>query len=501
MKKIAAGSFVILIGIVLSLLLVRPQQNVEFVIAHTNDHHGYCWSRKDKGGFAKQSTLLKNIRTEFKNVLLLSGGDINTGAPEADLNQGKPSFIGMNFLKFDAMALGNHEFDNSLEYLKQQAQWADFPFLASNVFEAASGERLFQPYFIMKMSGVRVAIIGAVTEDSAFISNVKTTDQLRFTSAVAEIAKVYESIKNKADLFIAVTHMGFNPSEMTLSDPYTGKGEIALARAVPALHVIVGGHSHTLLKEPFQVSQTLILQAKHYAEYLGELHLQWSNKNKKVESWRYTSHPLDEKIQEDEEMLAVLKPYKDKVEVLLKEPVGETLVELSSANVRENEASLGNLVTDIYQEVTGADVALQNGGGIRSSIEKGAITYGDILRTFPFGNTIAVFELKGRDLKKILERSAGLHRPSGAFLQVSGLTLKIRGPQLLSVLFNNKPLEMEKLYKVATNSFIANGGDGYEDFKKFSYRDTGYVDAAVIKKYIEGYSPIHPKIEKRIQIL
>src|SRR3989338_8176811 len=152
-----------------SVFFYTYNSTVQLVIVHTNDHHGYCWAENNVGGFSKEMTLLKKIRKENKNVLVLSAGDINSGAPESDLNRAEPSFKGMNLLQFDAMTVGNHEFDNSLAVLREQESWAQFPFLTANVYDKAAQKRLFTPYIIKEVQGLEIGIFGLTTSDTAFI--------------------------------------------------------------------------------------------------------------------------------------------------------------------------------------------------------------------------------------------------------------------------------------------------------------------------------------------
>ncbi|MBI3018349.1 MAG: 5'-nucleotidase C-terminal domain-containing protein, partial [Deltaproteobacteria bacterium] len=225
-------------------------------------------------------------------------------------------------------------------------------------------------------------------------------------------------------------------------------------------------------------------------------------KNFQVKKYTYVLHDLNEKVAEDSKMVSFLDPYLQKAKIFFDKKVGESKVDLIGERelVRSQETNLGNLITDIFREVTKADIALQNGGGIRSSITKGKISFGDIKRAFPFNNTIVVTRLTGKEVLELLNRSASLPRPAGGFLHVSGLSFIIDKNQAKNVKVNGKPLKLDKIYRVATNDFTANGGDGYELLKNKTRTDTGFVLSTALKNYLLARKTISPRVEKRITI-
>lgn len=488
--------------ILLAVLVFYWQfQPVELVIFHTNDHHGYCWPQENKGGLAKQLTLVKQARKEHKNVLLLSAGDVNTGLPETDLFQGEPSFLGMNLMKFDAMAVGNHEFDHDLAMFKKQEDWADFPFLSANIYDKKTGQRVFEPFIIRRIGGLRVLIFGLTTEKTPEIANQKLVHDFEFRNPIDETKKILSEVKNQADFIIAVTHLGYYPEESHESD---GVGDILLAKANPEVDLIVGGHSHTLLKKPVEIqsqeNKTLIVQAFQYAKNIGELRLRIDGDH--IENYEYRMHELDEKVTEDVEMKQLLEPYLAKAKSHFDVVVGEAKVTLNGRreDVRSLEANLGNLISDVIRKVAKADVALQNGGGIRASIEKGKVTYGDILKAFPFGNRIVTLKLTGKELLEVLNRSASLARPAGGFLQVSGLSFMIRKGRVENVRVGRKPIQLDKIYAVATNDFSASGGDGYSILKIKPKIHIGVALADALKEYFQSRPYVTSSVENRIVV-
>ena len=492
----AIGSLVFVVGVI---FWMQSPKTLELVILHTNDHHGYCWANeKDQGGFAKQMTLIQRARKNNYNVLLLSGGDINSGAPESDFHDAEPSFLGMNLLGFDAMAVGNHEFDKPFEILKKQEEWANFPFLSANIYDKKTGQRLFLPYIIKKVGPLKIGIIGLTTEETAYIS--MSSEDFEFRDPVIEAKTISEKLKPQVDLLIAVTHMGV--SEEIHAYPERGRSDRELARAIPELSVIVGGHSHTLLEKPVQEGNTLILQAGEYAKYMGELHLKVSSDQKTVLSYEYEMHTLDQNILQDPKVVDFLKPYWLESRKQFDQKVGESKVFLDGErmNVRTHETNLGNWVTDIFVKRTKADCAFQNGGGIRASIEKGDITFGDIQKAFPFGNTVVVLELTGSEILEVLDRSASFPRPAGGFLHVSGMTFKIKGNRIQDLKIQGKPVSLAALYRVATNNFLALGNDGFDMLKSKSFNDTGYIISNLLLDEVRKEKVISPTVEGRIQV-
>ena len=241
----------------------KPAQNnagVRLTILHTNDHHGRFWKNQDgEYGLAAQKTLVDQIRKEVKKqggqLLVLSGGDINTGVPESDIQDAEPDFKGMKAIGYDAMALGNHEFDNSLDVLKKQAHWAGFPFLSANTYRG--GQRMFEPYKIFNKGGVRVAVMGLTTNDTGKLvnpDNLKyagkwrsgaqvnpaSKDSIEFRSPIVEASELVPQLRRRADIVIAATHMGHYTDGKHGSN---APGDVELARAVKGIDLIVGGHS------------------------------------------------------------------------------------------------------------------------------------------------------------------------------------------------------------------------------------------------------------------
>jgi 5'-nucleotidase / UDP-sugar diphosphatase len=499
MNRIRLSLGVILIFVLSAgVFYYKSSENIELVILHTNDHHGYCWSKKNKGGFAKQLTLVKKVRAEHKNVLLLSGGDINSGAPESDFHHAEPSFKGMNLLGFNAMAVGNHEFDKPISVLKKQQLWSRFPWLAANIYMPGNETRLFKPYTIQKVGGLRIAVVGLTTEETPHI--ILENKDIIFRSPIDELRGLMPELKQQADLVFVVSHLGvfeINKNSWAMTSDYE------IAESFPNISVIVGGHSHSEIKEPLQRGETLIVQAGSNALNMGELQLQINRKTKKVTHHDYKLHELDETIAEDPQMTAFLDPYYKEAQKLFGVVVGKSkfILDGERNHVRSGETNLGNLITDVLRAVASADVAFQNAGGIRATIPNGNVTFKDIQTSFPFGNTIVFMELTGKELKDVLERSASVNRPDGAFLHVSGVSYEVKDQKLHRVFVKGLPLNLKQTYKVATNNFIAKGGNGYTMLEDKPFTNTGYLLSNALKDYFLKQPLVTAKVEGRIKIL
>ena len=239
-------------------------KTLNFTIIHTNDNHGKFWRNRDgEVGMAARKVLIDRIRAEVEaeggKSLVLSAGDINTGVPESDIQQAEPDFIGMNLIGYDAMTVGNHEFDNPLPVLLKQEKWADFPFLSANIFYKDTGKLVFKPWVMKELEDVRVAILGLTTEDTESQVLKENIKDLRFDDAV-DTGKVWvpKLIRDdKADIVVALTHMGHYPNA---KHGHNAPGDVTLAKEVDGVDIIVGGHSQTKLLRPDIKNSTYILQ-------------------------------------------------------------------------------------------------------------------------------------------------------------------------------------------------------------------------------------------------
>lgn len=505
----------------------------KFTVLHTNDHHGHFWQNEhDEYGLAAQKTMMDEIRYDVQahggQVLILSGGDINTGVPESDLQDAEPDFRGMNLVGYDAMAIGNHEFDNPLSVLRQQQKWAKFPLLSANIYQKSTGKRLFQPYALFNRMGLKIAVIGLTTDDTAKIGNPEYFTDMEFRKPATEAKEVVEALrkKEKPDVIIAATHMGHYDNGNHGSN---APGDVEMARELPAgyLNMIVGGHSQDpvcMAKEnvsqkdyvpgtpctPDQQNGTWIVQAHEWGKYIGRADFTFLNGKLTLEHYELVPINLRHKvtnadgsvswinytqeIAKNPAMMKLLTPFQKKGEAQLGVKIGSVNGHLEGdrSKVRFVQTNLSRLILASQMERTKADFAVMSGGGVRDSIESGTITYKDVLKVQPFGNTLTYVEMKGSDVEKYLAVVANKQVDSGAYAQFANVSLVAYGTGVSEIKINGEPLQADKIYRMATLSFNATGGDGYPPVNQLpGYVNTGFVDAEVLKQYIQNHSPLN----------
>lgn len=501
-------------------------------ILHTNDHHGHFW-QNDHGeyGLGAQKTLVDGIRQEVAaqggSLLLLSGGDINTGVPESDLQDAEPDFRGMNLVGYDAMAIGNHEFDNPLSVLRQQEKWATFPLLSANIYQKSTGQRLFKPYALFDKQGIKIAVIGLTTDDTAKMGNPEYFTDIEFRAPAPEAKRVVEQLRKdeKPDVIIAATHMGhYDNGEHGSNAP----GDVEMARSLPAgyLDMIVGGHSQDPVCmagdnrkqvdyvpgtpcSPDRQNGTWIVQAHEWGKYVGRADFEFRNGElklvhyqlipvnlkKKVEKADGTSERVyyTQQIAEDPTMMKLLTPFQEKGKEQLSVKIGSVNGKLEGdrSKVRFVQTNLARVMLAAQMERADADFAVMSGGGVRDSIESGDITYKNVLKVQPFGNTLVHVDMKGSEIEQYLAVVANMKPDSGAYAQFANVSLVADGKGVSEVKINGQPLQTDKTYRMATLNFNALGGDGYPKLDGLpSYVNTGFIDAEVLKQYIEKHSPL-----------
>ncbi len=504
-------------------------QDYKLTILHTNDNHGNFWQNKyGERGMAARATLINNIRSEVQakggSLLLLSGGDINTGVPESDLLDAQPDFIGMNMIGYDAMAVGNHEFDNPLDVLAKQADWADFPFLAANIYK--DGKRMFDAYKIFNKNGVKIAVIGLTTEDTAKIGNPEYIKQVKFTDPKVEAKRVIAEIKSKhsPDVIIATTHMGHYLNGDSGSN---APGDVQLARYLEegSLDMIIGGHSQepVCMEGPNQYANfkpgqsckpdvqngTYIVQAYEWGKYVGRADYTFKNGEFTLQSYNLIPVNLKKKVKnaegkkvrvfiqdeiaQDQSVLNTLKPFQEKGEAALSIVIGQSngLLQGERNIVRNNQTNLGRLIATAHMQRAKSDFSIMNSGGVRASLEAGEISYKGVLTVQPFGNTITYVDMTGNEVINYLNEVATKSKDSGAYAQFAGISMTVANKQVTNVVIAGKPLDLSATYRFTIPSFNAAGGDGYPKITAHpSYVNTGYVDAEVLKDYIQANSPL-----------
>ena len=502
--------FKVLFLLAVAAVLMSCATQHEIRILHVNDFHGFAaaykpyGSEEEQGGLAYLAERVEELRAE-KPTLLVAAGDMIQGNNWANLFQGKSSIEAMNVMKFDAVVVGNHEFDFGQAILKERIEEANFPFLGANV----TGLSQLKPYIIKNLDGISIAVIGIVTGDTPTTTHPKNVSGLQFYSPVDTVEKYVRELRAKNDIIVVLSHIGFS-------------ADMDLAKKVEGIDVIVGGHSHTKVAKPVVVGKTHILQAFEHGKVLGVIDL--TVKNGSIIRADSRLEPISPTGKENQAVGAIVAKYQQKVDSFMNDTVGESLVDLDGVNVRQQETNLGNLITDIMRKAAGADTAIINGGTIRTSIKKGKIKVSDVYAVVPFDNYIVAIKLTGKQIRETLEHGvSAIEKGEGRFPQISGIAftynrLDPAGSRVKDVFIAGHPLVADKEYTVATNDFLAAGGDGYKAFgdavksskdyaviggamkgDKLVYSNAGKWLRDVVIEFMKSQKEISTKVEGRIR--
>lgn len=471
------------------------------------------------GGAGRLVTAIAQERKklEGQNVLLLNAGDSFQGSLFYITYKGTAEEEFLNQIKPDAVTLGNHEFDDGESALVPYLDKAKFPIVSANVVpndkSGAAGK--IKPSIVLEVGGQKIGIVGAVTNDTPELAspgpNITIADDVK--SITAEVEKLKAQGVNK---IIAVTHIGY-------------RRERDIIAKIPGIDVVVGGHSHSLLSNtdpkaegpyPTMVdnpdgSKVPVVQAASYSKYLGEFKVVFDDNGNVKEA---SGDPifLDKSITPDPAVLARIKELGAPIEALKNKEVAETTeaIDGSRESCRTKECAMGNLVSDaILDRVKGqgVEIVVSNGGGLRASIDKGTVTMGEVLTVLPFQNTLATFQISGKDLVAGLENGVSqVEDGGGRFPQVAGLKYsfdKSVAPNAgrvksVEVMQNGAwaPINPDKDYLVATNNYVRQGGDGYKVFaeKAKNAYDYGPGLEQVVADYLAAHRPYTPKLDGRI---
>lgn len=494
-------------AMIMVLALVLPQgpvqaEPVEISIIHTNDVHGNAMETEgSKLGYAKLKTFVDQKKAENPNTLVLDAGDTLHGTTFATISSGQSMLKLMGLVGYDAMTAGNHDFNYGYQALQKLAEGYDVPILVANVYVEKTDQPAFQENMMVEVGGVKVGIFGLATPETQTKSSPLNTQGLVFKD-VAEIAKAQaaELRAQGAEVVICLSHLGLDgESDVTDDD---------LANAVGDLDVIVSGHSHTVLDKGLVYNGVLIVQTGEHTKNIGEVTLTIDKGEVTQKEARLHAYEDLAGLEADADVLAEIAAVEEANRPYLEQVLGTTEADLDGEREtnRTSETNLGNLITDVMRSVTGADVAMTNGGGIRASIPAGEITMEEVVTTFPFTNYLVLIEVTGQTLVDALEHGVGAYpETAGKFPQVSGMTFRFDpkqepGQRVFDVKIGGQDLDPAKTYTLATNDFMAIGGDGYEMFKEAVILEEHALLSEVLAAFIRENTPIKPEVEGRITI-
>ncbi|MAC77657.1 MAG: multifunctional 2',3'-cyclic-nucleotide 2'-phosphodiesterase/5'-nucleotidase/3'-nucleotidase [Rhodobacteraceae bacterium] len=516
-------SYVALASAFLSIGALPAAADYALTILHTNDFHsrfepiskydsgcsaednteGKCF-----GGSARLVTAVEEARARSDNSILVDGGDQFQGTLFYTYYKGKAAAEMMNKLGYDAMTVGNHEFDDGPEVLRGFMDAVDFPVLMSNA--DVSGEEMLADTLmkstVIEKNGEKIGLIGLTPQDTDELAspgpNVTFTDPV--AAVQGEVDKLTAEGVNK---IIVLSHSGYGVDKR-------------VAAETSGVDVIVGGHTNTFLSNtadnaegpyPTMVNDTAIVSAYAYGKFLGELNVVFDDDGKIVSA---TGEPIimDAAVTEDAATVSRIAELAKPLEEVRQKVVAETATEIVGVReeCRSTECAMGNLIADAMLDRVkdqGIEIAIENGGGIRASIDAGPVTMGEVLTVLPFQNTLSTFQVTGAVLTEALENGLSqLEEGAGRFPQVAGMTYVFDpaaepGSRVVSVMVGDAPLDMEKTYGVVSNNYVRNGGDGYKMFidAENAY-DFGPDLADVTAEYLAANSPYTPYKDGRISV-
>ena len=490
-------------------------------ILHTNDFHarfepinrfdsgcgeednaeGKCF-----GGSARLITAINDARSRSNNAILVDGGDQFQGTLFYTYYKGAFAAEMMNQMGYDAMTVGNHEFDDGPEALRGFMDAVEFPVLMSNADvtqEPLLADKLAKSA-VIERGGEKIGLIGLTPEDTDELAS--PGPNVTFSDPVAAVQGEVDALTGQGvNKIIVVSHSGYDVDQK-------------VAAETTGVDVIVGGHSNSLLGDferavgpyPTMVGSTAIVQAYAYGKYLGELNVTFDDEGNVTEA---AGQPLiiDASVAEDEAVKAriaeaakPLEEIRNKVVAEASEPIGG-----DREVCRAKECSMGSLIADAMLDRVrdqGIEIAIQNGGGIRASIDAGPVTMGEVLTVLPFQNTLSTFQVTGATIVAALENGVSqIEEGAGRFPQVAGMSYafdasKAAGERVSDVMVGGAPIDMDKLYGVVSNNYVRNGGDGYSMFKDAQNAyDFGPDLADVTAEFLAAQGPFTPYTDGRIK--
>jgi len=459
------------------------------------------------GGVARVITKINELREELagENVIVLDAGDQYQGSLMYTTYKGDVEAEFAEIIGFDAMAVGNHEFDDGDEGLRKLTDNVSFPIVSGNIDVSSSNVLAGQVenHVVLEVGGQRIGIISALAVDTVETSS--PSDAVIFTDEVESLSADVATLEaDGVDKIIALTHVGVTKDMM-------------IAEQVAGVDAVVGGHSHTLMSNtdedamayPTMVGDVPVVQAYAYSKYVGHLVLEFDDAGN-VTSATGDTILLDASVAEDEAAVARVAELAGPIEEMKTRVVAEATeaIEGDRSVCRAMECPMGNLVADAMLDRVadqGIQIAIQNGGGLRASIDAGEVTMGEVLTVLPFQNTLSTFEVTGATIVEALENGVGqIADGAGRFPQVAGMSFTVDqnaepGSRISDVMVGGAPIDLAATYGVVSNNYVRNGGDGYGMFESAANAyDFGPDLADVTAEYMAANAPYQPYTDGRI---
>lgn len=474
----------------------RADEGRPLTILHFNDLHGQLEpvtdraSGKSLGGIARLAGAVRAVRAEdpTRPVLVLFAGDLLQGTVTSTVFLGLPDIGFLGDAGVDVAVMGNHELDYGQAHFRDLLKEARFPILAANLRAEPTPFPVRESVVLQPAGGPRVAVLGLVTDELTTTTHPRNTAGIRVEDPVATARRLVPELEAQADLVVVLSHLGVAEDRR-------------LAREVPGVDLVVGGHNHHLNPAPVIENGVPIVQAGERGTYLGRMDLR--ARDGRAEILAYRLLPVDETVAEDARLAAEVKALGARLEQEVSVVVGRNGFELDASRerIRRGESNFGNFVADLARELTGSDVALFNGGGFRASIPPGEVRVKDVYQAFPFGNELVTGTLSGAQIQAALDRSAALDPEDnpGGFLQVSGLRFAIANGVARSVSVGGRPLDPAARYRVVVPDFLAEGGDGHAELKAMEGKvATGRLISDMVMEALRDRGEVSASVDGRI---
>ena len=522
MKKTVASVFCILVLLIASAQPAAAKA-ITITILHTNDMHAhvepFTQRGRELGGYARQATLINRYRASDPNPILLCAGDTFQGTMYFNVYEGLADLAYMNLAGYQAMAVGNHEFDRGPAVLARFAGLAAFPLLAANL--DVSGDKdlapLVKPSVVLTVGGERIGVVGAVPVELMSISTPGPTIKLKDLVTSVQAA-IDELTRSGVDKIILLSHIGY-------------RADVDLAPRLKGVDVIVGGHSHTLLGTIEGLPQpageyptvakdgdgntVLLVQAWDWGKVLGRIKVSFDDTGR-VAGWSDAKPiPVDPSLPEDVTVKAMVAAFAGPLRAARDQVVGHAEKGIAATRVtaRHAENPMGNVITDAMLAATekaGSGAAFVNSGGIRASLDAGPITYGQAVMVQPFNNTLVLLDFTGAELKAVLDETLGAMPDSSAGLlypsRGTSYTIDVSRPagdRVVGLKVGGEPVQLDKTYRVTLPSFIAVGGDNHvlaKNSQRYRY-DTGNLDIDAFVSFLKANDPIAGQLEGRVAVV
>ena len=484
----------------------------DLTLLYTNDFHSAFdpipayWLKGSPrmGGAAHLAGLVERERARGGPTFLLDSGDMFTGTLSR-LTEGEALLEMMTLMRYDAMGVGNHEFDYGWQAFERGITRVPFPMLCCNIRHRGSRVRFCRPSTVLERDGVRLGVIGVMGLAAAHKTIMPSkVAELEFTDPIAETAACVAALRPVVDVVVVLAHQGL-PGPMQTdaeADPDVQRPldeDLAFCAAVPGIHVYIAAHSHHGLEQPIvhPDTGTLITQTYGYGTRLGRIRLA-------VRDRRVIRHDVEllkvwtDEIAPHPGVQQRVAQYRAAVADQIGPPIGRAAERVTRKYHRES--ALGSLCADAMRARSGADVAITNAGGLRADLPEGSLDKGHVLDAFPFLNDLVTLSLDGRALRAVIEQGCTLE---AGMVQVSGLSARydLRRPRharVVEMQVNGEPVTDERIYRVATNSFLAEGGDGYAGFTRGRVLGRDAVMSDVIADHLRTASPVKAPVLGRL---